>query len=150
MVERVMDPTTGAPANATLDDYQLPTISDTPAMIVEFIELADVDAGKSGAKARRAADHPYGGSDRQRVRARNRREAARDPAHARPRARGALITPGCARPDTLQGAYELLATPGALPMFGGTDSMGQIDRGIVARDDRGPAAARARHDRGAR
>jgi CO/xanthine dehydrogenase FAD-binding subunit len=60
------------------------------------------------------------------------------------------MTPGYARPDALQGAYELLATPGALPMFGGTDLMGQIDPGIVARDDRGPAAALARHDRGAR
>jgi CO/xanthine dehydrogenase FAD-binding subunit len=42
------------------------------------------------------------------------------------------MTPGYARPDTLQGAYELLATPGAMPMFGGTDLMEQIDRGIVA------------------
>ena len=35
------------------------------------------------------------------------------------------------RPATLDEACELLARPGALPLFGGTDLMGQIDRGIV-------------------
>ena len=37
-----------------------------------------------------------------------------------------------ARPTTVEDAVELLAAPGALPMLGGTDLAGQIDRGIVA------------------
>ncbi len=41
------------------------------------------------------------------------------------------MSAGYARPGTLEEACELLARPGALPMFGGTDLMGQIDRGIV-------------------
>jgi CO/xanthine dehydrogenase FAD-binding subunit len=41
------------------------------------------------------------------------------------------VTPAYERPATLEAAYELLAQPGALPLFGGTDLMGQIDRGIV-------------------
>lgn len=36
------------------------------------------------------------------------------------------------RPATLEAALDLLALPGSLPMFGGTDLLGQIDRGIVA------------------
>ena len=36
-----------------------------------------------------------------------------------------------ARPATIEEACELLARPGALPLLGGTDLMGQIDRGIV-------------------
>jgi CO/xanthine dehydrogenase FAD-binding subunit len=37
-----------------------------------------------------------------------------------------------ARPATLDEALELLTTPGALPMGGGTDLLGQVDRRIVA------------------
>ena len=48
--ERVVDPTTGAPTNATLDDYKVPTIADTPAIVVEFINLPDTVAGNTGAK----------------------------------------------------------------------------------------------------
>lgn len=36
------------------------------------------------------------------------------------------------RPATLEEAYELLERPGARPLAGGTDLIGQIDRGIVA------------------
>jgi CO/xanthine dehydrogenase Mo-binding subunit len=50
MEERVIDPTTGAPTNATLDDYKLPTIADTPAIVVEFIDIPDTIAGNTGAK----------------------------------------------------------------------------------------------------
>ena len=50
MEERVMDPTTGAPTNATLDDYKLPTIADTPSIVVEFIDLPDAAAANTGAK----------------------------------------------------------------------------------------------------
>jgi xanthine dehydrogenase YagS FAD-binding subunit len=42
------------------------------------------------------------------------------------------VSAGYARPGTAQDALELLAQPGALPMLGGTDLMGQLDRGIVA------------------
>jgi CO/xanthine dehydrogenase FAD-binding subunit len=42
------------------------------------------------------------------------------------------MTPAYERPAALEEAYELLARPGALPLLGGTDLMGQIDRGIVA------------------
>jgi xanthine dehydrogenase YagS FAD-binding subunit len=42
------------------------------------------------------------------------------------------VTLGYERPATLEEAYALLARPGSLPMFGGTDLLGQIDRGIVA------------------
>lgn len=41
------------------------------------------------------------------------------------------MSAGYARPGTLEEACELLGRPGALPLFGGTDLMGQIDRGIV-------------------
>jgi CO/xanthine dehydrogenase FAD-binding subunit len=44
------------------------------------------------------------------------------------------VTPAYERPATLDEACALLAQPGALPLFGGTDLMGQIDRGIVAPD----------------
>jgi xanthine dehydrogenase YagR molybdenum-binding subunit len=50
MEERVVDPTTGAPTNATLDDYKMPTIADTPAIVVEFINIPDTIAGNTGAK----------------------------------------------------------------------------------------------------
>ena len=48
--ERVIDPTTGAPTNATLDDYKLPTIADTPSIVVEFINLPDPIASNTAAK----------------------------------------------------------------------------------------------------
>jgi xanthine dehydrogenase YagS FAD-binding subunit len=38
---------------------------------------------------------------------------------------------GYERPATLDEAFELLTRPGSLPLAGGTDLMGQIDRGIV-------------------
>jgi len=41
------------------------------------------------------------------------------------------MTLGYERPGTLGEAFELLGRPGALPMAGGTDLAGQIDRGIV-------------------
>ena len=44
------------------------------------------------------------------------------------------MSAGYARPASAAEAYELLAKPGALPMFGGTDLMGQIDRAIVTPD----------------
>jgi len=41
------------------------------------------------------------------------------------------MTPAYERPATLEEALGLLGRPGALPMFGGTDLIGQIDRGIL-------------------
>ena len=42
------------------------------------------------------------------------------------------MSAGYARPGTLEEAVELLARPGAVPLFGGTDLLGQIDREIVS------------------
>jgi CO/xanthine dehydrogenase Mo-binding subunit len=48
--ERVVDPTLGAPTNATMDDYKVPTIADTPEIFVDFVEVADpaTDVGAKG------------------------------------------------------------------------------------------------------
>ena len=48
--ERVIDPTTGAPTNATLDDYKVPTIADAPAIVVEFVGVPDTVAANTAAK----------------------------------------------------------------------------------------------------
>ena len=50
MEERVVDPTTGAPTNATLDDYKIPTISDAPEIVVDFVHVPDDRASNVGAK----------------------------------------------------------------------------------------------------
>jgi len=42
------------------------------------------------------------------------------------------VSAGYARPSTSEEALELLAQPGAVPLFGGTDLLGQIDREIVS------------------
>jgi len=42
------------------------------------------------------------------------------------------VTPAYERPATLDAAFDLLARPGALPLAGGTDLIGQLDRAIVA------------------
>ena len=39
--ELVVDPTTGVPVNAHLDDYKVPTIADSPEIIVDFVDLLD-------------------------------------------------------------------------------------------------------------
>ncbi len=128
----MLDPTTGAPTNATLDDYKLPTISDSPEIVIDFIDMPDRDRVEHRRQgARRAADHPHGGGDRQRLRARDRAPQPRPAADAEAGPGGARVTLGYERPATLDEACELLAKPGALPLFGGTDLMGQIDRGIV-------------------
>ena len=48
--ERVIDPTTGAPTNSTFDDYKLPTIADTPEIVIDFVNIPDVIASSTGAK----------------------------------------------------------------------------------------------------
>jgi xanthine dehydrogenase YagR molybdenum-binding subunit len=48
--ELVVDPTTGVPVNARLDDYKLPTIADVPEIVVDFPNLADPNLPNVGAK----------------------------------------------------------------------------------------------------
>jgi xanthine dehydrogenase YagR molybdenum-binding subunit len=46
----VLDPTTGVPVNATLDDYKLPTIADVPEIVVDFVDRPDENLPNVGAK----------------------------------------------------------------------------------------------------
>ncbi len=48
--ELVVDPTTGVPVNASLDDYKLPTIADVPEIVVEFVNVPDPNLPNVGAK----------------------------------------------------------------------------------------------------
>ena len=48
--EYIVDPTTGAPVTGTLDDYKLPTIADTPEVVVDFVEVPDRYASSVGSK----------------------------------------------------------------------------------------------------
>ena len=48
--EYIVDPTTGAPVTGTLDDYKLPTIADTPEVVVDFVEVPDRYASSIGSK----------------------------------------------------------------------------------------------------
>jgi CO/xanthine dehydrogenase Mo-binding subunit len=48
--ELVVDPTTGVPVNATLDDYKLPTIADTPEIVAELVHVPDPTLPHVGAK----------------------------------------------------------------------------------------------------
>jgi xanthine dehydrogenase YagR molybdenum-binding subunit len=46
----LVDPTTGIPVNATLDDYPLPTIADVPEIVIDFVDLPDPNVPNLGAK----------------------------------------------------------------------------------------------------
>ena len=48
--EVVLDPTTGVPVNATLDDYKVPTIADVPEITIDFAPLPDTNVPTLGAK----------------------------------------------------------------------------------------------------
>jgi CO/xanthine dehydrogenase Mo-binding subunit len=48
--QRRVDPTLGVPTNATLDDYKLPTIADTPRVTVAFVNEPDTLLSSVGAK----------------------------------------------------------------------------------------------------
>jgi CO/xanthine dehydrogenase Mo-binding subunit len=50
MEERVVDPTTGTVVNGNLEDYKLPTHSDCPEIVVEFIDKPDPHASTLGLK----------------------------------------------------------------------------------------------------
>lgn len=48
--EVVIDPTTGVPLNAHLDDYKIPTIADVPEIVIDFPRVADANLPTTGAK----------------------------------------------------------------------------------------------------
>ena len=48
--ELVVDPTTGVPLNAHLDDYKIPTIADVPEIVIDFSHVADANLPNIGAK----------------------------------------------------------------------------------------------------
>jgi len=48
--ELVVDPTTGVPVNAHLDDYKVPTIADVPEIVVDFIDLPDAQVPNTGSR----------------------------------------------------------------------------------------------------
>jgi xanthine dehydrogenase YagR molybdenum-binding subunit len=48
--ELVVDPTTGVPVNASLDDYKLPTIADTPEIVVDFVDVPDANVPNTGSR----------------------------------------------------------------------------------------------------
>jgi xanthine dehydrogenase YagR molybdenum-binding subunit len=48
--ELVVDPTTGVPVNAHLDDYKVPTIADTPEIVIDFPGVPDANLPTVGSK----------------------------------------------------------------------------------------------------
>jgi xanthine dehydrogenase YagR molybdenum-binding subunit len=48
--ELMVDPGTGIPVNATLEDYKVPTIADVPEIVVEFVDVPDETMSTVGAK----------------------------------------------------------------------------------------------------
>ena len=48
--ELVVDPTTGVPVNAHLDDYKIPTIADVPEIVIDYPHVADANLPNVGAK----------------------------------------------------------------------------------------------------
>ncbi len=48
--ELVVDPTTGVPVNAHLDDYKLPTIADVPEIVIDYPHIPDANLPNVGAK----------------------------------------------------------------------------------------------------
>jgi len=48
--EFVIDPTTGVPVNAHLDDYKVPTIADVPEIVIDYPDVADPNLPNIGSK----------------------------------------------------------------------------------------------------
>ena len=48
--ELVVDPTTGVPVNAHLDDYKLPTIADVPEIVIDYPNVPDPNLPNVGSK----------------------------------------------------------------------------------------------------
>ena len=48
--ELVVDPTTGVPVNAHLDDYKIPTIADVPEIVIDYSHVPDENLPNVGAR----------------------------------------------------------------------------------------------------
>ena len=48
--EFVVDPTTGVPVNAHLDDYKIPTIADVPEIVIDYPHIPDANLPNTGTK----------------------------------------------------------------------------------------------------
>ncbi len=48
--ELVVDPTTGVPVNAHLDDYKIPTIADVPEIVIDYPHIPDANLPNVGSK----------------------------------------------------------------------------------------------------
>ena len=48
--EFIVDPTTGVPVNAHLDDYKIPTIADVPEIIIDYPHIPDANLPTTGTK----------------------------------------------------------------------------------------------------
>ncbi|MCU0520956.1 MAG: xanthine dehydrogenase family protein molybdopterin-binding subunit [Anaerolineae bacterium] len=48
--ERIIDPATGLQLTANLEDYKVPLVTDTPAIEVLFVDVADTEANSVGSK----------------------------------------------------------------------------------------------------
>ena len=48
--ELVVDPTTGVPVNAHLDDYKIPTIADVPEIVIDYPHVPDANLPTTGSK----------------------------------------------------------------------------------------------------
>ena len=48
--ELVVDPTTGVPLNAHLDDYKIPTIADVPEIVIDYPHIPDANLPNVGSK----------------------------------------------------------------------------------------------------
>ena len=82
--QRLLDLGSGAVLTQTLDAYKLPTIADVPEIVCEFVDEPDAHLTNLGVEgARRAADHPDGGGDRERDPRRDRRRRPLAADHAR-------------------------------------------------------------------
>ena len=145
MEERVVDPTTGTVVNAGLEDYKLPTMADLPEIVCEFVDTPDPQPRRwaSRASASRRSSRP---PRRDRQRHRPRAPAC---ACARRRTRRAACSRRSPdeRRDYVRGRRrarrrELLASPGARAMGGGTDLLPQLRPRHPARPTRSSTCAR--------
>jgi len=48
--ELIVDPTTGVPVNAHLDDYKIPTIADVPEIVIDYPHVPDENLPTTGTK----------------------------------------------------------------------------------------------------
>ena len=82
--ERLLDPATGRVLTRTLDAYRMPTIADVPEIVTRAARRAGRAAHEPRLEgARRAADRPGRGRDRERDPRRDRRRRPLAPDHAR-------------------------------------------------------------------